>query len=365
MIRMIWKLTAAQFLLHWRDRQTIFFSLFFPLLFMVAIGYMADSGFEQVDIAVIEGAETDYNTRLLDAVIANELLDTQVLPETEARTALEAGDLAMVIILPQDDISVAAGETAPLDLLVNAADPQRGLQAQAILDSVLTRLEHELRGTAPLVAPQTQDVLARDLSYMDFLFPGIMAFMIMTLSITGSGFNIVEYKRKGILKRLFVTPLNPLFFIVSLILTRLATILIQIAIVVGIGIFALQVDFVGSPLLILLFVFAGAILFLSIGFMVGGMAKSQQSVGMIGNLVIFPQVFLASVFFPKDALPGWLQGVSSILPLTYLSDAMRGITNQGMGLVELWPQVLGILVWSIIAIALAAYFFRWSDAADA
>ena len=53
-------------------------------------------------------------------------------------------------------------------------------------------------------------MFSRHLRYVDFLVPGILAFMIMQLAVAGSGFNIVEYKRKGILKRLFVTPLKPL-----------------------------------------------------------------------------------------------------------------------------------------------------------
>ena len=73
-----------------------------------------------------------------------------------------------------------------------------------------------------------EDVKSRSQNYLDFLLPGIMAFMLMNLSIAGSGFNVVEFRRKGILKRLFVTPIKPIDFVSAIVVARMIIVLGQL-----------------------------------------------------------------------------------------------------------------------------------------
>jgi ABC-2 type transport system permease protein len=364
MMGTIWTLTLVQLRMYVRDRQSMFLAFFFPLLFMFALGLAVDTGPTPIEISVIEQATSPGSAAILEGLRANGALTINLEAEQQARAALEAGNRALILLLPELSLDqVNAGLS--LETLVNAGDPVRTQQALGILSGVLQELEHELRGTEPMFALHVEDVLARQSRYVDFLIPGLLAFMVMQLAITGSGFNIVEYKRKGILKRPFVTPMRPFDFIASLIAMRLVTILAQISLILIIAMLVFQIQFIGSIVLMYLFVIAGGILFLSLGFALGGLAKTQNAIILLGNLIIFPQVFLASVFFPIDSLPGFLQAVARILPLTFVSEAIRSVANQGAGIAELWPQIAGLVVWTGIGLFLAVRFFRWSDAASA
>lgn len=358
------RLAAALLRIYVRDRQSMFFALFFPLFFMLALGYGTSRRVEPLDVGIVLGARPAEQERLVTALKDQKLLNVSIRSEGDARRALDDGDLDLVLLLGGAPTGASAARASiPLTVLVDAAQPQSAQQALTILQSTLGAVEHEIRREPPLFALRVEDVRARNARYVDFLIPGLLAFMVLQLSIAGSGFNIVEYKRKGILKRLFVTPLRPAEFIAALVATRLTIVLAQISLLLLVGYLAFHVTVQGNLGLIYLFVVLGTILFLSFGFALGGIARTQSAIMALGNLVIFPQVVLAGVFFPLDALPAWLRPVAALLPLNFVSDALRRVANEAAGLTDLGTDLLGIAAWGAVGGLLAVRLFHWSEAA--
>lgn len=360
----IWNIALVQLRMYVRDRQSMVFAFIFPLIFMLALGYMVGNGeVDPIDVSVVPPA-AETTSPFTNALKENELLVVHEEDEAAARSALQNNERDLILFAPAESAFEESASGIPMQVLVNASEPQQTTQALAILQGVLVDVERQLRDTEAMFAIQVEDVEARNARYVDFLVPGLLAFMIMQLSIAGSGFNIVEYKRKGILKRLFVTPLLPFQFIVGLIASRLVIVLLQISLLLLVAKLVFDLNIIGSMLLLYLFALLGSILFLGLGFALGGIAKTQSAVMAVGNLFIFPQMFLAGIFFPLDSLPGWLQPVASVLPLNFVSDALRQIANDGAGIAALTTDIIGIAVWMAIGIFLAVWLFRWSEAAN-
>jgi ABC-2 type transport system permease protein len=206
-------------------------------------------------------------------------------------------------------------------------------------------------------------VQARSQRYIDFLIPGLLAMTIMTISVAGSGYNIVEYRRKGILKRLFVTPIRPSQFIGGIVIARLVITVIQVAFLLTAAVVLLKVPVEGSLLELALLILMGSSVFLSLGFWMGSMAKTQQAIMLLGNLITLPQMFLSGVFFPVDSMPGLLQPIASVLPLTYLVDAVRDVIVNGISIFAQLPTLAGLAVWLALALTLAIRGFRWKEVA--
>lgn len=360
----ILKLTIAQLRMYVRDRQSLFFALFFPLFFMLALGFMVGRDtVEPIEVSVVT-PYAESAAGFVQALEEHALLSVHTEDEHVAREALLEGERSAVIFVPEH-VSVNATETTPVQVVVDASQLGTTPQTLAVLENSMIGIERDLRGVTPLFALQIEDVEARHARYVDFLIPGLLAFMVMQLSIAGSGFNIVEYKRKGILKRLFVTPLRPFEFIAALIVSRLLIVLTQISVMLVVAKLVFDISIQGNGLLLYAFAIGGSIMFLGIGFALGGVANTQNAVMAIGNLVTFPQVFLAGVFFAVDSLPTWLQPVAQVLPLNFVSHALREIANSGATLSELGVDMLGIAVWTAIGITLAVRLFKWGDAASA
>jgi ABC-2 type transport system permease protein len=58
-------------------------------------------------------------------------------------------------------------------------------------------------------------------------------------------------------------------------------------------------------------------------------------------------------------MPEILQRITEFLPLTYLADALREITNEGAGVADISTDLLGLTVWAVISFLVALRLFRW------
>lgn len=344
-----------------RDRQSLFFSLFFPILFMTVFGFASSGAPDSVRLAVVDKAGSAAAEQFIASLQSDPVFDTHVGAETALREGLIAGDFTLLLILPEGFEGNSEGTV--LRLLVDASQVRELGMLMPVLEQKLLTIEREFRGTEPLFSLSVEDVQARSQSYLAFLLPGLMAMTLMQLSIAGSGFNIVEYRRKGILKRLFVTPIQPRDFITAIVLARLSIVLVQLSVLLLFALGIMNIALIGSYLSFYLVVFLGTFIFLCLGFCLGSIAKTQQSIMAVGNLVVFPQIFLSGIFYPIDSMPALMQPVAHILPLSFVATAMREIGSNGASLLEILPSLAGIAVWLILAFVLATRLFVWKEVA--
>jgi ABC-2 type transport system permease protein len=344
-----------------RDRQSIFFTLFFPITFMVIFGFIATGDEDPMEIGVVDNADNAFSSRFVDVLNANELFSVTVGDESQLREQVVEGDMTLVLVLPSD----FRGEQQPADLtmLVDAAQARQTAMIRPMVEQALLEVERELRGTETLFPLNVVDVQARSQRYIDFLVPGLLALTIMQISVAGSGYNIVEYRRKGILKRLFVTPLKPRDFISGIVIARLVVTVTQVSILLMMAVILLGVPVVGNLIELLFMILLGSSIFLSLGFFMGSIAKTQQAIMLLGNLITLPQMFLSGIFFSIDTIPDVLQPVARFLPLSFLATGVREIIVNGEPLVEQIPTIIGLLVWFAIALTLAIRMFRWKEVA--
>lgn len=344
-----------------RDRQAIFYSLFFPILFMLVFSLIGDNEMDPVDLGVVNHSSSELSGEFIDLLGDNPLFSLRTGGEQAMRDALVDGELSMVLLVPEGFRETDGN--IDLDVLVDAAQVQELDMIMPVLEQTLLNIERELRGTEPMFSVNTIDVQARSQRYIDFLLPGLLAFTLMQIAIAGSGFNIVEYRRKGILKRLFVTPIRPSDFIAGIVLSRTVVCAIQLSVLLAAAVLFMDVTILGGYLSLYLVIILGTFVFLCIGFLLGSLARTQQSIQAIGNLVIFPQIFLSGIFYPIDSMPALIQPVASMLPLSFVANALRAIATEGASLTEITPDLAGIAVWLLIGFLAATRFFVWKEVA--
>jgi ABC-2 type transport system permease protein len=340
-----------------RDRQAMFVGLLFPVIFMSVLVFM-NRGSDPIEIGVVNQSGSEIADQFVRALHESPVFKVIEGEEDELKGQVVSGDITLALVVP-GQFDEHSQETE-LAVFVDASQVRLLGLIMPTLEKVLLGIERKLRQSEPMFILAVEDVKARSQRAIDFLLPGILAFTLMQISIAGSGFNIVEYRRKGILKRLFVTPIQPREFIAAICMARLVWCLTQLTVLLGFAVFLLDVSIKGSFLSLYLVIILGIIIFLCLGFAVGSIAKTQQAVGAVGSLVIFPQVLLAGVFFPIEALPDVVQPFSQLLPLTPVVNSMRQITNDGAALIEM-SSLIGVAVWIAISFALATRLFVWKE----
>jgi ABC-2 type transport system permease protein len=355
------KFAKVMLKIHSRDRQAIFFGLFFPLVFMFIISFASGGDPEPIELGIVNNANNNISTDFIASLESTLLFNITIGNEEELRERLIAGDKTVVLVLP--DNFQDSGTPADLTVLIDASQVRQAAIVMPVLRTALVDVERQLRNTEPLFDLNVEDVQSRTQSYLDFVVPGLLAFSIMNIAIAGSGFNIVEYRRKGILKRLFVTPIQPRDFIGGLVIARLSICLVQITGLILAAIFLFHVVFVGNLLSLYLFILVGTVIFLCIGFCLGSLARTQQAIIAIGNLVTFPQMILSGIFFPIEALPDLVQPLAKMLPLSFISTGLREIAINGAGLLELVPSIIGMGLWAVVVLVLSIRLFVWKEVA--
>jgi ABC-2 type transport system permease protein len=360
----LWALFVASAKMFVRNRAAVFFSLFLPLIIMLIFGVLNFEGATELDVGIVDEADNEASSALTARLAEYDYL---VISEGERDTelaALEEGDRGYVIVIPAGWTPPAPGSESGLVAYASNADPAQAQVGQGLLQQAVGQALFAPAGggggsgsgfAAPL---RFESVESRDLGYIDFLVPGIVGMTIMQLGLFGVAFGFVQLKRTGALRRLFATPTSPAYFLSAQVLSRLIIGIVQVAILFGVGIwFGLQMF--GDYLSLLVIVLIGSAIFLAVGFAIAGWAKNEDQAAPVANLVSLPMMFLSGVFFPREAMPDFLAGITQFMPLTYVIEALRAIVNDGAGLLSLGPQMLGMGVWAVITFVLAVRLFRW------
>jgi ABC-2 type transport system permease protein len=204
-----------------------------------------------------------------------------------------------------------------------------------------------------------EPVNSRNLRFIDFLMPGIVAMAIMQMGLFSVAFAFVQLKKQGILRRLLATPVRPASFLLAQVVTRLVVSVLQTLVLVGVAVFFFDVQLAGNILAVLLLAIIGGAVFISMGFAISGWARSEEVAAPIANVIALPMMFLSGVFFSREAMPQVLQRVTDYLPLTYLADALRSVAIDGATLWSQWLNLAGLAVWMVISFAIAVKLFRW------
>jgi ABC-2 type transport system permease protein len=353
-----WSLTVSALKMWFRDRQAIFWSLFLPLMLMVIFGIINFGAFGSVDLGIVDEAGNDLSRQFVAELDAIETFDiTEGATWSEERQALEDSDRDLVLVIRAD--FGATADPSTVEVLYNEGRTRESQVAQVIIRQILDELTFAETGTTRRFTMDSQAVTTRNLRYVDFLMPGIVAMAIMQMGLFSVAFAFVQLKSRGILRRLMATPVHPVSFLFSQVFTRLTVSILQTLVLIGTAFILFDVKIAGNLAAILLLALMGGAVFVSMGFAISGWAKTEEVAAPLANVIALPMMFLSGVFFPRDAMPEAIQRVTDFLPLTYLADALRNIAIDGEVLWSQWENLIGLAVWLAISFLVAVRLFKW------
>lgn len=206
---------------------------------------------------------------------------------------------------------------------------------------------------------QRQVLEGREIRYVDWLLPGILAMNIMFGCLWGVGYVIVRYRKGQILRRFKASPVTALQFISSQITSRLILVMF-VTTVLFFGM-DLVLDFFRLGSLVDLFlVFAlGAICLISLSILIASRTHNQELAGGLLNLASWPMMFLSGVWFSLEGSPQWLIYIAKAFPLTHLIGAARKIVLDGATLTGVLPELAIMTAMTVAFLLLGSLLFRW------
>lgn len=134
--------------------------------------------------------------------------------------------------------------------------------------------------------------------------------------------------------------------------------LIQGFLILGLSMVLFGVQIYGSPIIMLIVMVLGTASFVGVGIIMTAVAPDQETAQMMTIILQFPMMFISGILFPIDQLPSWLQLIGKGLPLYYAADALRKVIILNATLATIMPDVLILIVYTILTMAAAIPLFE-------
>lgn len=335
------ELTLARLREFVREPEALFWTFLFPVIMSVAMAIaFPASGGQTVRVGVSPGAETAH---LRQALAGASDVVVREIPVDDQLRALRDGEIHLII----------GGGSPP----VYRFDPMRAESrlARLVVDDALKRAV----GRAEPWQAKEDLVEIPGSRYVDWLIPGIISLGIMNNSLWSIGFMTVQARLRKLLKRLAASPMHKHDFLMAPVIARLVFLGPEVAVPLLFGWIAFNMPIRGGALSIALVAIAGALMFGSLGLLLGSRARTFEAASGLMNLLSVPMWVLSGVFFAAANFPNAVQPFIQALPLTALVDAMRGVVLEGAGLSSLWREFAIIGTWTVVPFAIALKIFKW------
>jgi ABC-2 type transport system permease protein len=339
-----------------RDRTALFFTILFPLMFLVLFG----------------GIFKDQTASRSHVVEIRQVSLLDDMP-SEARTQLDqvlevdrTDDRAAALERVRKGEVDAAVEEAPGGRIVlhySAADQVKAGTVLGLFNSLVQSSNLTEAGvTSPAFRLESAQVEDESLKTIQYITPGLLGWAIATGAMFGAALTLVTWRQKKLLRRLRLSPVGVSTIAGARVMVSVVIALVQTAIFIGVAsipYFGLQLSaywWMAIPLIVL-----GTLAFLSLGLLAGSFSKTPEAATAIANLIVLPMAFLSGSFFPLDNAPAWLKTVSELFPLKHLNEAMLGVMVRGEGPGSALPAIGILLGFAVVVGTIASFLFRWDD----
>ena len=186
-----------------------------------------------------------------------------------------------------------------------------------------------------------------------------VAIVLASLGLTGVPMVLGQYRERGVLRRLGVTPVRPLNLLLADLTVWAAAAVLSVAVLVAVVRIAFHVPAPVKPGWFILAVALGIASLFATGLLAASVAPTARSAAGIGWLLFFPNMFLAGIYFPTEEMSSTMRQIGNFTPL---GSALHAVRDSWMG-IDPRPEYLGIMAaWALVAGTVAARFFRWEQA---
>jgi ABC-2 type transport system permease protein len=256
---------------------------------------------------------------------------------------------ALVIIDGSDSFTVKSGYSAAMAVA----------QAKS-MEMLVQKVERLGAGgmTSLPITTSTRVLYNPNMDDMIFIVPGIAAMLLQTMSISQAAITVVREREMGTFEQLLVTPIRPFELIVGKMMPNLLLIMLDMLILVAAGVFWFQVPFTGNFLLFIwlsaLFIVSG----LGLGLLVSTVAKNQKQAEQLSLFLMMLGILLTGIVYPRAPMPPIVRAVGDLIPATYFTRIARGIITKGVGFAFMRSDVLVLVVYTVVVVAVSTVTFR-------
>lgn len=362
-----------EFLQFKRDPKMFAMILIAPIIQLIFLGYAANFDVNVVHTAVYDMDKSEASRKYIESFESTGYYSFDYYFDNydQLTEHIDNAEVIMGLVIPRGfEEKINRSETVQVQAIFDGSDGNTASIAAGYLQGITQKYSKdivtEIRNKLGMqvipvgsVQSETRVWYNPELKTRNFMVPGIVALLLMIITLILTSLAIVKEKEIGTLEQLIVTPIKPVQMIIGklvpfALLGFAAVILVITAMYI---IFGIAVK--GSVVFLLFSSFVFILSTLGLGLFVSTISKTQQQAMMLAIfLVMMPMVFLSGFAFPIENMPQIIQWITYIIPLRYFMTIIRGIILKGIGIADLWLQLLAMLGLGILIFGLSVQRFQ-------
>ena len=312
-----------------RDKRTMLILFGMPIVLMLLFGFAITNDVKNVRTVLVTSQMDQRTQQAVERLAASEYF-------TITATVPTPKDAELMIRSQKADLAIVFSKYHAIQFIVDGSDPNMAQQWTAYAQQVVANPNASLVNQKLLYNPRMK-------SAYNFV-PAIMGMLLLLICAMMTSVSIVREKERGTMEVLLVSPVRPLMIIVAKVVPYLLLALVILAVILLMSATVLDVPLQGSPGWILVVSLIYILLALSLGLLISNIAQTQFVALLVSAMVLLlPTVMLSGMLFPVESMPTILQWISAVIPPRYYIQAMRKLMIMGVGISEVWQEVVVLI----------------------
>ena len=359
-----------------RDVRNLLYMIGLPVIELFLFAYAVSLTVYHIPTAVADQSQDARSREFIQALVNSQYFDITMSAqdEDEVRQAIESGQVRAGIVLPPGfSTRLEEGDASAL-ILLDGSDSysvQSGYSAAALisqnygLEMAVQKIERLGGETGLVLGASSRPIRSSfrvlynpDFRDLWFVLPAILGMIVQTAAVAQAALVVVREREVGTIEQILATPTRPLELLLGKMIPLLVLCYLILGMILGLGVLWFGVAFNGSLgsyfILALPFILSS----LGLGFLISTFSKNQRQAQQMSTVVMLFSMLLTGLVYPRNTMPWIPQLIGSLLPLTYFIRISRGIILKGVGVTALWPDVLVLVIYSVVVMIAASLNFR-------
>jgi ABC-2 type transport system permease protein len=349
-MKQFFSLVRKEFYHILRDRRTMFILLGMPIAQIILFGFALTNEVKNARIAIFDQSKDISTNSLISQINSSRYFDVEdnLHSYKEIEETFRKGSIKLAIVFPENfNNDLEHLNKAQVQLVADASDPNTANALTNYATSIIR--DYEMRITNDRKLPYTIKTEMRMLynpqlkgSYS--MVPGVMAMVLMLVCTLMTAITVVKEKELGTMEILLVSPLRPLKIIVAKAVPYLMLSIVNIATILLLSVFVLEVPVNGSLLLLVFESILFTLTCLAFGLLISASTDSQQTAMFISLTGMFlPTIMLSGFMFPIENMPLPLRIISNIVPAKWYYSIVNAVMIKGGDLTIVWKETLVLM----------------------
>lgn len=362
-----------EFIHIFRDSRSLLILLAMPLVMVVLLGDVIKNEVTDIRVAVIDQSHDIYTSQITERFAANKYFTYmgEVQTEADAETLFRKGDIDLVVVFGSEFANrILHSQDATIQILSDGSEPNQGSVRVAYAQQVIASFQKELlqqNFSRPGVGEEAGSFNIKVNSRMLFnpqqrsevnFVPGVVGLIMLLICCMMTSIAIVREREMGTMEILLASPLPAIYIVLAKLVPYMVISLFNLATILCITNFMMDVPMVGSLATYLLTSFIYIFTSLMLGLLISTCVNTQLAAMLISLLLIVPAIYLSGMVFPIESMPAPAQVVSNIVPTKWFISASRKIMIEGVEIRYVIKEIVCLIVEGMALLLLSWKLFK-------